>query len=32
MTRDEVNEAIPPANTEHVGHYLAAEIRARNGH
>ena len=29
MTRDELSEAIPPAYTEHIGHYLMAEIRAR---
>lgn len=26
---DELREAIPPAYTEHIGHYLMAEIRAR---
>lgn len=29
MTRDEMTQAIPPAYTEHVGHYLLAEINAR---
>ena len=28
-TRDECNQAIPPAYTEHIGHYLMAEINAR---
>ena len=26
---DELREAIPPAYTEHIGHYLMAEINAR---
>jgi len=29
MTPDELAEAIPPAYTEHIGHYLLAEIKAR---
>jgi DNA (cytosine-5)-methyltransferase 1 len=29
MTRDEVSEAIPPAMTEHIGHYLMAELNVR---
>jgi len=29
MTRGELSEAIPPAMTEHIGHYLLAEINAR---
>jgi DNA (cytosine-5)-methyltransferase 1 len=29
MTHDELAEAIPPAYTEHIGHYLMAEITAR---
>jgi DNA (cytosine-5)-methyltransferase 1 len=28
MTRHEVNEAIPPAYTEHVGRYALAAVRA----
>jgi DNA (cytosine-5)-methyltransferase 1 len=28
-TRQELSEAIPPAYTEHIGHYLMAEIKAR---
>jgi DNA (cytosine-5)-methyltransferase 1 len=29
MNRDELSEAIPPAYTEHIGHYLMAEINAK---
>lgn len=29
MTSIELREAIPPAYTEHIGHYLMAELRAR---
>jgi DNA (cytosine-5)-methyltransferase 1 len=29
MTRDELSEAIPPAYTEHIGHYLIAELNAK---
>jgi DNA (cytosine-5)-methyltransferase 1 len=29
MTWDELREAIPPAYTEHIGHYLMAELGAR---
>lgn len=29
MTRDEMNEAIPPAMTEHIGGFLMVEINAR---
>jgi DNA (cytosine-5)-methyltransferase 1 len=29
MTLEELSEAIPPAYTEHIGHYLLAEINAR---
>jgi hypothetical protein len=29
MKRPELSEAIPPAYTEHIGHYLMAEIKAR---
>lgn len=29
MTRDECAQAIPPAMTEHVGHYLLAEVNRR---
>ena len=29
MTWDELTQAIPPAYTEHIGHYLLAEINAR---
>jgi DNA (cytosine-5)-methyltransferase 1 len=29
MTTDELNDAIPPAYTEHIGNYLLAEISAR---
>ena len=29
MTGAEINEAIPPAYTEHIGHYLLAELKAR---
>jgi DNA (cytosine-5)-methyltransferase 1 len=27
MTRPELAEAIPPAYTEHIGHYLLAHIQ-----
>jgi DNA (cytosine-5)-methyltransferase 1 len=27
MTRDELSEAIPPAYTEHIGHYLMKELK-----
>jgi len=29
MTRQELTQAIPPRYTEHVGHYLLAEVNAR---
>jgi DNA (cytosine-5)-methyltransferase 1 len=29
MTRDELAQAIPPAYTEHIGHYLMATVRER---
>ena len=29
MTVDELSQAIPPAYTEHIGHYLMAELNAR---
>jgi DNA (cytosine-5)-methyltransferase 1 len=29
MTRDELSEAIPPAMTEHIGHYLMAAVTVR---
>jgi DNA (cytosine-5)-methyltransferase 1 len=29
MTRDELSEAIPPAYTEHIGHYLMLEVNER---
>jgi hypothetical protein len=29
MARRELANAIPPAYTEHIGHYLMAEIKAR---
>jgi hypothetical protein len=29
MTKTELRQAIPPAYTEHIGHYLLAEIKAR---
>jgi DNA (cytosine-5)-methyltransferase 1 len=31
MTLEELSEAIPPAYTEHVGAYLMAEVRRRQG-
>jgi DNA (cytosine-5)-methyltransferase 1 len=30
MTTDELNDAIPPAYTEHIGGYLLAEVRRRS--
>jgi DNA (cytosine-5)-methyltransferase 1 len=29
MRREELTQAIPPAYTEHIGHYLLAELNAR---
>jgi len=29
MTKAEINEAIPPAYTEHIGHYLMAEVKRK---
>jgi DNA (cytosine-5)-methyltransferase 1 len=29
MTNAELSQAIPPAYTEHIGHYLLAELTAR---
>lgn len=29
MARDELSEAVPPAYTEHIGHYLLAAVNAR---
>lgn len=29
MTWDELRESVPPAYTEHIGHHLMAEVRAR---
>jgi site-specific DNA-cytosine methylase len=29
MTASEINQAIPPAYTEHIGGYLMAAVRAR---
>jgi DNA (cytosine-5)-methyltransferase 1 len=29
MTRDELSQAVPPAYTEHIGHYLMLEVKAR---
>ena len=29
MNRDELSEAVPPNYTEHLGHYLLAEVRRR---
>lgn len=31
MTAREAREAIPPAYTEHIGHYLMLEVEARRG-
>ena len=29
MTWRELTQAIPPAYTEHIGHYLLAELKAK---
>ncbi|HWT25835.1 MAG TPA: hypothetical protein VN213_20185 [Solirubrobacteraceae bacterium] len=31
MTKDELNDAIPPAFTEYIGHYLLAAVRVAKG-